>query len=125
MPFENEPSGMHISSLFSLESTGRRSIDSYERELAALRGELREVVARDEALLCEKDDAIRRQEFLTQECHHRLLNNLQMIAGLLVLQGRTETNVEAAARSGRSGRPGAIDRTSPPASAFHGRHADC
>jgi len=94
MPFENEPSGTGISSLLSLESTERRTVDSYERELT----ELRQALARDEALLRQKDEEIGRQAFLTQECHHRLLNNLQMITGLLFLQSQKETNPEAASR---------------------------
>src|SRR4029434_8442692 len=52
----------------------------------------------DQALLRQKDDQIRRQEMLTEECHHRLLNNLQMIVALLSLQSQKEANAEVASR---------------------------
>src|SRR4029434_10559969 len=52
----------------------------------------------DQALLRQKDDQIRRQEMLTEECHHRLLNNLQMIVALLSLQSQKEANAETASR---------------------------
>ena len=37
-------------------------------------------------MLQDKDEVIRRQELLNRECHHRLLNDLQMIGALLSLQ---------------------------------------
>lgn len=84
-----------------LESPAWRSVASYEHELAVHRGteiRLRKALGRDQALLLEKDELIRQQEVLNQECHHRLLNNLQMIVGLLSLQSRTEENAEASSR---------------------------
>lgn len=101
MRLEQVSFGARLSTMLRLESRERHSIASYERELAEHRGaeiRLRQALARSEALLRQKDDAIRRQEILTQECHHRLLNNLQMIAGLLSLQSRKEANAEAALR---------------------------
>ena len=53
---------------------------------------------RERALLLHKDDQIRHQEMLTEECHHRLLNNLQMIVASLSMQSRKEANAEAASR---------------------------
>ena len=47
--------------------------------------------------MAKKDEEIRRQAILTQECNHRLLNNLQMIESLLTLQSGKEANDEAAA----------------------------
>jgi two-component sensor histidine kinase len=41
---------------------------------------------------------VKSKSMLTEECHHRLLNNLQMIVGLLLLQSRKEANAEAASR---------------------------
>jgi two-component sensor histidine kinase len=71
-------------------------IASYERALAEHRGteiRLRDALARDEALLREKDEVIRQQEILNQECH-----NLQTIVGLLSLQSRTEKDAAVASR---------------------------
>jgi two-component sensor histidine kinase len=101
MPLENVPFGACMPALLGFEALERRTAESYERELAANRAteiELRAALARDGALLRQKDDSIRRQEMLTEECHHRLLNNLQMIVALLSLQSRREPNAEVAAR---------------------------
>jgi two-component sensor histidine kinase len=57
---------------------------------------LREALARDEALLQDKDEVIRRRDLLYREYHHRVLNNLQVIAALLSLQGRQEADADAA-----------------------------
>jgi two-component sensor histidine kinase len=78
-----------------------RRIARYEHALAELRGteiRLRDALARDEALLREKDEVIRQQEILNQECHHRFLNNLQTIVGLLSLQSRAEEDAMVASR---------------------------
>jgi two-component sensor histidine kinase len=83
------------------ESAERRTVAIYERELTEHRDteiRLRKALVRNEALLFQKDELIRHQEILNQECHHRLLNNLQMIVSLLSLQSRTEANAEAALR---------------------------
>ena len=78
-----------------------RTIASYERELTNHRDmetRLREALAREEALLRQKDELIEQQEVLSKECDHRLLNGLQMIVSLLSLQSRASTNAEAAAQ---------------------------
>jgi two-component sensor histidine kinase len=101
MPLGTVPLSARIATLVGLQNPERRTAASYEGELAAHRAtesELRKALARDEVLLREKDVSIRQQKMLTEECHHRLLNNLQMIAGLLVLQSRKEANAEAASR---------------------------
>jgi two-component system, sensor histidine kinase PdtaS len=101
MPHGNIPLSERVSTLFGFESAERRTIASYERELAAheaTESELRKALARDQALLREKDNAIRHQKMLTEECHHRLLNNLQMIVALLSLQSLKEANAETASR---------------------------
>jgi len=43
---------------------------------------LREALSRDEALLRDKDEVIRPQELSNRNCHHRMLNNLQMMVAL-------------------------------------------
>jgi len=83
------------------ESTERRTAASYERELTKHRlteNRLREALAREEALLRQKDELIQQQELLSKEADHRLLNGLQMIVSLLSLQSRAATNTEAAAQ---------------------------
>jgi two-component sensor histidine kinase len=90
-----------MSTLLGFESAERRTVASYERELAAHKAtesELRKALARDQVLLRQKDDSIRQQKMLTEECHHRLLNNLQMIVALLSLQSQKEANAETASR---------------------------
>ena len=84
----------------ALESAGRTAA-SYERELAEFRSNeirLRETLAREEALLAQRDELIRQQELLSKESDHRLLNNLQMIVSLLSLQSRMSPNAEAASQ---------------------------
>ena len=101
MPLGSVPLSARVSTLLGFESPEQRTAASYERELAAHKAtesELREALARDQALLRQKDASIRQQKTLTEECHHRLLNNLQMIVALLVLQSRKEANAETASR---------------------------
>ena len=80
------------------ESPERRTVASYERELTEHRCteiRLREALAREEALLRQKDELIQQQETLGKESDHRLLNSLQMIVSLLRLQSRASENAEA------------------------------
>ena len=101
MPLGTVPLSARVSTLLGFESPEQRTAASYERELAAHKvteSELRKALARDEVLLRQKDASIRQQKMLTEECHHRLLNNLQMIVALLLLQSRREANAEAASR---------------------------
>jgi two-component sensor histidine kinase len=75
-----------------------RTVARYERELTAHRCtelRLRQDLARVEALIREKDEVIQRQELLSRESDHTLLNGLQMIASLLLLQSRAAANPEA------------------------------
>ena len=90
-----------------IERRDPRSTASFERVEARLRDRL----AAAEALLARKDEEIRRQQILTQECNHRLLNNLQMIVSLLSLQSRKEVTPEGAASLAvAASRVGAIAR---------------
>lgn len=101
MPRTNVPLSADVSLPPGLESPEWRTIANYQRELAEHRAteiRLRKALARDEVLLREKDETIRHQAMLNQECHHRLLNNLQTIFGLLSLQSRTEADPEVASR---------------------------
>jgi two-component system, sensor histidine kinase PdtaS len=83
------------------ESLERRTDASYECELATSRSteiRLREALARDEALLRQKDALFQQHEVSSKEFDHRLLNSLQMIVSLLSLQSRASTNTEAASQ---------------------------
>ena len=85
----------------TFESQEPRTAASYERELTKHRSteiRLREALAREEALLRQKDDLIQQQEVLNKEADHRLLNGLQMIVSLLSLQSRASANAEAASQ---------------------------
>ena len=83
------------------ESRERRTVASYERELTRHRRTeigLRELLARDEALLGQKDELIQQQTVLSEESDHRLLNSLQMIVSLLSLQSRASDNAEVSSQ---------------------------
>jgi two-component sensor histidine kinase len=64
--------------------------------IAAIATELKDALAREAALLREKDEILQRQVMLTQEFEHRLANSLQLIVSLLSLQSRNTENPEAA-----------------------------
>ena len=79
---------------------GRRTTASYEHEFAKHRSteiRLRGALAREEALLRQKDEHLKRREILSREADHRLLNGLQMVVSLLSLQSRGEADAQAAA----------------------------
>jgi two-component system, sensor histidine kinase PdtaS len=93
---------------FSGQFAHQRRDAVYERELTRHRHteiRLREALAREDALLRQKDELIQQQAVLSEESDHRLLNGLQMIASLLSLQARASTNGEVA-----SGLAAAADR---------------
>jgi two-component sensor histidine kinase len=60
--------------------------------------DLRHALAREEALLHQKDDLIEQLELLSRESDHRLLNNMQIVASLLSMQSRASVNPEVAAQ---------------------------
>lgn len=85
----------------TLENPEHRTVASYERELTRHRSteiRLRDALAREEALLRQKDELIQQKELMSKESDHRLLNGLQMIVGLLSLQSRASANVETASQ---------------------------
>ena len=101
MTVESSPSGATPAPNVIVEVDEGRSVASYERELTRNRrteGGLRAALAREEALLRQRDELLRQQSLMSQESDHRLLNGLQMIVSLLSLQGRTSENAEVAAQ---------------------------
>jgi two-component system, sensor histidine kinase PdtaS len=78
---------------------------------ATMTAALQAALLREEALLREKNDLLRRQETLAQEFEHRLFNSLQLVSALLTLQCRTATTPEAAEQlSLAARRVGAVGR---------------
>jgi two-component system, sensor histidine kinase PdtaS len=101
MTVEYSPRGAKSSPIGIFERQERRTVASYERELTRHRrteSRLREALAREEALLGQKDKLIQQQAVLSQESDHRLLNGVQMIVSLLSLQGRASENPEVASQ---------------------------
>jgi two-component sensor histidine kinase len=85
----------------ALENLQRRTISSYEHELAEHRCteiRLREALAQDDTLLRQKDELIQRQQLLNRESDHRLLNDLQLIVSLLSRQSRLAANADTASQ---------------------------
>ena len=101
MTVEYSPSNASSLPHVIFESRERRTVASYERELTKHRRTeigLRELIARDEALLGQKDELIQQQTVLSEESDHRLLNSLQMIVSLLSLQSRASDNAEVSSQ---------------------------
>jgi two-component system, sensor histidine kinase PdtaS len=74
---------------------GRDTRDQTQHD--ALTAELQAARARETAWRREKSDLLQRQDMLTQEFEHRLVNGLQIIVSLLSLQSRS-VSPEAAAQ---------------------------
>jgi len=60
--------------------------------------QLREALVQSEARLLQTSELIQRQELLSRESEHRLMNGLQMTISLLSLQARASTTAEVAAQ---------------------------
>ena len=85
---------------FVFQFPRERAVGRDTREHAqydALAAELRAARTREGAWLHEKSELLQRQDLLTQELEHRLVNSLQIIVSLLSLQSRT-AGPEAAAQ---------------------------
>lgn len=95
-----ENGSRHLRALLTtFSSSARRTVDSYERELIQHRSmeiRLRDALAESEARLRQQDELIQKQELLSKEADHRLMNDLQMTISLLSLQSRSVANAEAA-----------------------------
>jgi two-component sensor histidine kinase len=78
-----------------------RTVASYELELTMRRNmetQLREILAKGEALLRQKDEAIEYQSLMRKESDHRLLNDMQIVVSMLSMQSRASGNAETAAQ---------------------------
>jgi two-component system, sensor histidine kinase PdtaS len=101
MTIEHLPNSTDAPPIVAFKSPGCRTVASCKRKLAAYRLteiRLREALARDDALLRQKDELIQSQALLSKESDHRLLNDLQVIVSLLSLQSRASANAEVAAQ---------------------------
>ena len=119
MAIEYSPHGAGTPPSTLFRRPERRTVASYEQELARhMRTEsgLREALAREEILLCQKEELIQHRAVLSQESDHRLLNSVQMIVSLLALQGRASENAEVCFAIGRRSRSRCHDRAHPPSS---------
>ncbi|WP_412535344.1 histidine kinase dimerization/phosphoacceptor domain -containing protein [Mesorhizobium sp. BAC0120] len=67
-------------------------------EQTGIEAQLRKALARDEDLIPQQRDLIRRQALLSKESDHRFLNGLQMVVSLLSLQSRASSNPEIASQ---------------------------
>ena len=72
--------------------TGREELERLYR----VEDELRNALAREEALLGQKDELIAHQDLMRREADHRLMNGLQMVSSLLSLQSREAQDVRTA-----------------------------
>jgi two-component sensor histidine kinase len=101
MAIEHLPHSTDSPPITTFESLERRTVASYKRRLTAYRRaeiRLRGALARDDALLRQKDELIQNQALLSKESDHRLLNDLQVIVSLLSLQSRASANAEVASQ---------------------------
>jgi len=92
--------GGRLTPILTFSNPVRRTVESYERELIqykSLEIRLRYALAESEARLRQQEELIQKQELLSRESDHRLMNDLQMTISLLSLQSRSATNAEAAA----------------------------
>src|SRR5450756_488370 len=90
-----------LSSRLPFSGTARRAVERCKRKLVQYRSleiRLRDALAESEARLRRQDELLQKQDLLSKESDHRLMNDLQMTISLLSLQSRASTNAEAAAQ---------------------------
>lgn len=119
MSVEYSPHGAGTAPSTIFRNPKHRTVASYEQELRRHRRTeigLREALAREEILLCQKEELIQHQAVLSQESDHRLLNSVQMIVSLLSLQGRASENAEVASQLAAAADRRCHDRAHPPSS---------
>ncbi len=84
------PPGCPLASCPAMGS-GRKELERLNRTEA----QLREALAREQVLLDQKDELIRRKDLMSREADHRLMNGLQMASSLLSLQSREVQHAKA------------------------------
>jgi two-component sensor histidine kinase len=75
-----------------------RAAESLQKRVAAITAELKDALAREAALLRERDELVQRQQMLTEEFEHRLVNGLQLVVSLLSLQSQKTESPDAIAQ---------------------------
>lgn len=83
---------------FMSTSTASIKTGLHPRRHATITTQLKNALAREDALLRDKSDLLQRHEMMAQEFEHRLFNSLQLIVSLLWLQSRVAATPEAAAQ---------------------------
>jgi two-component sensor histidine kinase len=73
---------------------GQREIE----RLTLAKAELRAVLAREHMLLKQTEKLVEKQNLLSREANHRLLNSLQMVSSLLLMQGRQANDAAVTAQ---------------------------
>lgn len=80
------------------QQIARRASARTQEGIEAITAELGSALAREAELRREKDTLLQRQDLLTQEFEHRLVNGLQLVVSLLSLQSQKTESAEAAAQ---------------------------
>ncbi len=76
----------------------RRAVETLQKQAAGTTAKLESALAREAMLLRERNELVQRQEMLTQEFEHRLVNGLQTVVSLLSLQSQKTESPEGAAQ---------------------------
>jgi two-component system, sensor histidine kinase PdtaS len=93
-----------------VQNSQPREFSREERGSQATTAALQVALAREQALLLERREILRRQDAQAQEFEHRLLNSLQLVSGVLTMQCRTATPEAATQLSAAARRVGAVGR---------------